>query len=471
MVVVTVWTSLVLSGYAYFRIERDLTLLENDLARDQELAGRILQESIREALGRGDVDAARALLTAVEEHEQYADVELLLWNDAGWQGPTGLFPPDLVEARVLDGQTTYWPDENDPERLVAYFAVGEVNGAEGALQVEVSLASEMTFLKNTLVELGAVLAMLAIASFGLAGGMGWFWVGRRVEKLATMARQVGEGKRVEHVVFTQRDELTTLSLEMNRMNDLLEDARATADKEVQRRARLQAELRHVDRLATMGMMMARVAHDIGTPLNVIAGRSRRIARGRVTGPEAQAEAQIAADQAARISESVSQMLKLSRRDGASRARIEASRLLEHVRTLCAPVARDKRVALVLHEDAAELFLHVDALQVEQALINITINAIHASDEGGEVVLRVESRGEMVCFSVSDGGPGVSDEARAQIFDPFFTTKPPGEGTGLGLPIAATIIRDHGGELEIDDDYPAGTRFVVLLPQTPRENAV
>jgi signal transduction histidine kinase len=105
----------------------------------------------------------------------------------------------------------------------------------------------------------------------------------------------------------------------------------------------------------------------------------------------------------------------------------------------------------------------DAGQLEQVLVNLLINACDACAGGGHVVARASDRGDRIALEVSDDGAGIAPENLAHVTDPFFTTKKRGQGTGLGLTIAADIVKNHGGTLEIESAPGRGTTVRVMLP--------
>ncbi|MFO0908088.1 MAG: ATP-binding protein, partial [Isosphaeraceae bacterium] len=108
----------------------------------------------------------------------------------------------------------------------------------------------------------------------------------------------------------------------------------------------------------------------------------------------------------------------------------------------------------------------NAARINQVVMNLLTNAIDACNEGGEVVVHTTTEPGGVRVEVTDDGCGITPEAREKIFDPFFTTKPIGQGTGLGLSISYGIIKDHGGVIEVDSEPGAGTRFTIHLPLKP-----
>jgi signal transduction histidine kinase len=144
--------------------------------------------------------------------------------------------------------------------------------------------------------------------------------------------------------------------------------------------------------------------------------------------------------------------------------------------LVRPLARKKNVDLSVVSDDDEAVASTDAVQLQQALTNLLINAIQASDDGRPVEVQVArerafapvelggKENDYVCLRVKDEGAGIARENLEHVFEPFFTTKDVGEGTGLGLSVAYGIVRDHGGWIAVESEIGRGTRFSMYLPR-------
>jgi signal transduction histidine kinase len=251
----------------------------------------------------------------------------------------------------------------------------------------------------------------------------------------------------------------TLALRRQRQELELEHELAVAAL----RRRRDERLVRASRLATMGTLASGVAHEISTPLGVIAGRAEQLLP-RLGGDERSRKAvQIIAEQADRIGEVVRGFLDLSR--GGKPTITEASpevlvggavRLVEH-RFQAAGVALEVDLPPGLPLVAC------DSRLLEHALVNLLLNACEACEAGGHVVIRARSAGAELAFLVQDDGMGISPEAAARATEPFFTTKADGKGTGLGLAITQEIVKMHHGHLSLTPQAPSGTRACIDLP--------
>jgi signal transduction histidine kinase len=221
-----------------------------------------------------------------------------------------------------------------------------------------------------------------------------------------------------------------------------------------------------DRVAVMGTLATGVAHEISTPLAVIAGRAEQLLGKEPEDARTRRSLEVIRDQAARIAGVVRGFMDLARGDAPvltavapaqiarGAVRLAEHRLIEH--------------GVHLRTDVADGLseLHGDRRLLEHAVINLLLNAGAACERGGHVNLSVRADAEHVAFVVDDDGVGITPEAAARAMEPFFTTKPAGEGTGLGLAITHEIVKAHHGTLTIAPRPSGGTRAVITVPVAP-----
>src|SRR5262245_746255 len=237
-------------------------------------------------------------------------------------------------------------------------------------------------------------------------------------------------------------------------------------------------LRHADRLQTIGQLASGVAHELGTPLSVIGMRARLIASGEATGREAQASAAAILDQSARMTAIVRQLLDYARRQGSPLGPVDLRQVVSGALVMLEPLSQELavRVDLVLPEEP--VIVRGDRTQLQQVVTNVAMNGIQAMPAGGR--LRVEvgpasvaqgsAAADWTWLRVTDEGPGIAAEDLPHVFEPFYTTKPVGEGTGLGLALVQSIVRDHGGWVTARNDPGAGACFTVFLAPVREEAA-
>jgi signal transduction histidine kinase len=233
------------------------------------------------------------------------------------------------------------------------------------------------------------------------------------------------------------------------------------------------QLRHAERLNVIGTLSAGVAHELGTPLNVIAGCAEMIAE--VTADDAiRGHTQMILSQTKKITAIIRQLLDFGRRRGVERTVVDLAELVASTTAMLRSTAQ--KYGCTIEVAAGDPLPALGcAAELEQVLSNLILNGFQAMERGGAV--RVDARIERrvagsgheqvyACVAVTDHGRGIAPEDLPKIFDPFFTTKGIGEGTGLGLSVSYGIIRDHGGVIEVDSVPHRGTQFSVLLPLAP-----
>jgi signal transduction histidine kinase len=316
-------------------------------------------------------------------------------------------------------------------------------------------------LRNIVIDTAAMAIALAVVSAVLSFLMGQWLVGAPVRLLSEKARRIGRGDFSGPLQLSQRSELTDLAREMNAMCDRLV---TTVD-----------QLRHADRLATVGKLASGVAHELGTPLNVVAARAAMIAAGETTPEESREYGGIIVSAANRMTATIRQLLQFARRRGPEKAPCEVRKVVADAVDLLRPLARRAQAELVLAPSDVDTMASVDAGQIQQVVTNLVMNAIEAMPRGGKVELSLHREraqppaplprpaGETICLRVRDEGEGIEPQNLPRIFEPFFTTKDVGAGTGLGLAVSYGIIRDHGGWIMVDSQVHAGATFSVYLP--------
>jgi signal transduction histidine kinase/FixJ family two-component response regulator len=265
------------------------------------------------------------------------------------------------------------------------------------------------------------------------------------------------------------DDRTLIEGLSNQAAIAIENARLVDDL---RRSREQ--VRRADRLGTLGTLAAGLAHEINNPLVSIHTFLSMAPAKRL---ENDAEFwgsyyDLACSEVARIRGLVDTMRRLGSGSGGTMPRqtVEVGALVDEVVTLLRREAELGHVELTVECEESVPKLIAVRDQIHQVLLNLLLNAIAATPEGGGVAVRVTSPGESqgVQIDVRDSGPGIPPEHLDQIFDPFFTTKDPDEGSGLGLMVCHRIVTDHGGTIEVRSHAGQGATFTVRLPESAPE---
>ncbi len=382
-------------------------------------------------------------------------------------------------APLARGELVSFSDGEGPfERMVVVVPAGT-----GAIEVTNHLADERADVVEV-VEKHLVSASLAVLVAALLSTFAGVWIiGRPVRALVEQARLIGQGDWKHPLELARNDELGELAAQMNTTSQLLIAAGERVAREAEARIRAVEQLRHADRLRTVGTLASGMAHELGTPLSVVAGRAKMIASGENAREEDREFARIIQSQAERMTRIMRGLLDFARRTTSSKTPGDLRDVAKRTVDLLAPLAKKRQVELVLAEGARVPAVEMDAAQVEQALANLVVNGIHASHENGKVELSLDvvtatppagyegaAAGPHVRVTVKDHGRGIPPDDLARIFEPFFTTKDVGEGTGLGLAVTHGILSDHGGFIEVESDLGRGTTFSLYFPVARGESA-
>jgi signal transduction histidine kinase len=259
------------------------------------------------------------------------------------------------------------------------------------------------------------------------------------------------------------------------MCDQLRQAQEKIADEARARVAALEQLRHADRLRTVGRLAAGIAHELGTPLNVVSGRAGLIASGRLSAEDVHKSALTIKTEADRIAGIIRQLLDFARRNTPQRKLVDVNELVHQTLELLKPIAEKRACAVTVIPLAPSSMLHVDPGQLQQVLTNLIVNASESMPRGGPIDVTItrqelqpargtdRTAGEYVRIDVRDRGEGMAPDILDQIFEPFFTTKPVGEGTGLGLSIAYGIVQEHGGWIDVASSPGHGSCFSVYLP--------
>lgn len=222
---------------------------------------------------------------------------------------------------------------------------------------------------------------------------------------------------------------------------------------------LQRKLQATERMAALGEVAAKVAHEIRNPLVSVGGFARRL-ESKLDG-NLREYAHIVSVEVERLEGILKEILGFVREARVMKRRVDLNDVVNGVVELVATEAQEKGNTLVRNLPGAEIFLAIDPDRFREAVLNILTNANQATD-GGTITVDTYSEAESAIVEVSDTGCGIKDEDVKRIFDPFFTTRP--TGTGLGLAIAKRIVEEHGGRIEVQSRWPGGgTTFRIYLP--------
>jgi two-component system NtrC family sensor kinase len=461
---------IVLVVNAVTRVRREGALFEHDMQRDHHLMGRGLGVAVAQIWEDEGEERALRLVERANERESAVLIRWV-WLDASGTDPYAPAAPEDVLLTVRDGAEGHWVDREGVGRLYSYFPLPTPR--PGALEISETLEQQREYVRTSRFRLGVMTFSILGLSALVVMSLGAVLVGRPAEMLIEQARRVGAGDLTARLDLPRRDELGVLAHEMNAMCDQLAVARARIDEEVAGRIAALEQLRHADRMRTIGQLASGIAHELGTPLNVVAGRARMIATRELAGDDALESARVIGEQAERMTRIIRQLLDFARGRKPEKGEEDLWRIVDRTMELLQPMARKRGVTLVCGERGPAP-VEVDATQLQQVLANLVVNGIDAMPEGGELHVSVGRRAlsppdggparPMTCVDVRDRGEGIPPEHLPRVFEPFFSTKGVGEGTGLGLSVSWGIVAEHGGWIGVQSRVGEGSCFTVALPE-------
>lgn len=291
-----------------------------------------------------------------------------------------------------------------------------------------------------------------------------------VRRLVSATRRIADGDLGGTVHVPGSAEVAELCDAFNAMVLALREKRGEVEEKVASLNRANREIVEAkneavrsEKMASVGLLAAGMAHEIGTPLSAIVGYTGILAEELAGDAEKSDYLRRISAESLRIDRIVRGLLDYARPKEAARQEVELLPLMEKVVELLTAQGVLKRLEVSVAAEAGLPVVHADPHQMEQLLVNLVMNARDAMPDGGELKLSGRREGDRVLLEVIDDGEGMLPEHLPRVFDPFFTTKEPGKGTGLGLAIVARIAESCGGRISVESEPGKGSRFALSLP--------
>jgi signal transduction histidine kinase len=228
---------------------------------------------------------------------------------------------------------------------------------------------------------------------------------------------------------------------------------------------LEEQVRHADRLATIGQLAAGVAHELNEPLGSILGFSQLAKKCPGLPHQAELDIEKIFNASLHARDIVKKLLTFARQMPPQKIKVNVNQLVEEGLNFFKSRCTKEGIKLIcsLSPDLPEV--DADPSQLNQVVVNLMVNALQAMPQGGELRIQTLYEGNQVSLIIEDTGVGMSEGVLEKIFTPFFTTKEVGKGTGLGLPVVHGIITSHGGSIKVESKVGQGTKFDIQLPLT------
>ncbi len=450
-------------------IQRETARLSADVERDARLMDRVLRGFMGELWELAGPRQAVAMLGSVNVSDHPVQ---LTWVPHGPDGLEAQLDAASIE-RLAAGEAVIVGEPGHPadQNHHIYTPIGDA----GAVRTTEALDERSRYLVRS--RLRELVAGGLVVFCGGAAIVFWGFVsvGKPLRRLEQRVDEIGRGDLDTPLDARGRDELASLARGLNTMCERLATSYRREREATEHRIAAIEQMRHADRLTTIGRLASGIAHELGTPLNVVSGRAEMIARGGLSPEQTRDYAQTIDAQAARMTGIIRHLLDFARQRQARRAPTAVMPMIDQTLGLVTSLGHKGQVRVEADDQAASLRPAMDANQMQQVLINLIQNALQAMPGGGEVVIGVcavdaeppagvdVAAGRFVRLDVRDTGVGIPANDLEQLFDPFFTTKEVGQGTGLGLSVSHGIVSEHGGWISVSSRVGEGSCFSVYLP--------
>ncbi|MFC1863679.1 sensor histidine kinase [Thermodesulfobacteriota bacterium] len=460
----------------YLSTHREIRLFDDDMEHDALLLGHALKNLIADTWQVKGQDLTLELIEDANKDENQIQIRWV-WLDAP---PGDPYTPLVSREKlgpVVRGQeiSLKMMVAKDAGRRYTYVPVPIHNVRHGALELSESLSQLMDYTHETVIRSFLLAGLMLLVSGFLLWVLSVRTVRGPLTQLLEKTRRIGAGELSGDLVLQGNNELSLLANAMNQMCKQLATAKETILTETEARITAIEQLRHTERLATLGRLSSGMAHELGTPLNVISGRAKLIMSEDLEKEEIIEFSRVIREQAERMTKLIRELLDFARRGTPQKSHVDLRNLVGKVLELLKPSAEKKNVYLKLVKNRDIPLVAIDPSQIQQVLMNLVMNGIQAMPNWGRLELGFyleraqpplkgsgEEKEYLVTY-VKDEGEGISQENMKYLFEPFFTTKKTGKGTGLGLSIAYRITEEHGGWIDVESKPGQGACFTVFLP--------
>lgn len=471
------------SGYGYFHILSRREILVKKMTSEVESIGRNLKVSLEKVRIEKGQEYVQDLIDGIEEYEKtlavvvYHEEKDLVIHSRSLQ--EGLEPYLALVKKAM--QADLPQEEFGAYKETPIFAYafplkdkkGKPVGGVSILQYtsfmeEDIRVAERNILITVLILIGGVVAMVLLGTRK--------WISQPISHLIVGIHHIAKGNLDTRINLRRKDEISQLAEAFNQMAVGLKKAQEELIQQAETRVELERNLRQSEKLATIGQLASGLAHEIGTPLNIIGGRVE-LARRRLDDREARKHLDIVMQQTERITKIIQQLLGFVRKKKPEQRNLNLGEVLDISLDFLDHQIQKQRVT-VMKEIKDDLPLVMgDPDQLQQVFLNLILNAIQAMPEGG--MLRVSASSKWISkegledsprryveIGVEDSGTGMEKTVAQGIFHPFYTTK--NAGTGLGLTVSQGIVQDHEGWIEVESEIGKGSMFRVYLPSMSGE---
>ena len=466
---------LIFIGYGFYH----LSIEQRDLARvislQTKLLGKSLQIAVENAMRDKQLADITELLNGLEQIEP--ELKVRVYDSQGKAFPDVIgnsyasdFQERLHAALQDDADDQFFYPGEDPEYITLLLPLQNTQGERLGVLVFVRALHEMRR-DLDVTRRNLVISTIAFIVIGapLCTVICLIYIGWPLQRLTDGMKQIRDGNFSPLSLINHQDEIGVLLKTFNTMAAELANARQKLKEEAQSRRQVQTALQEADKLITIGQLSAGLAHEIGSPLQVLKGRADYLLLCADQPEDVIRHVRILALQTERITRIVQQLLEFTRRRPPHFTRIDLCEPVNAVLNLLEYEAYKKQVELRFEASKNLPLIVADSDGIQQIVLNLITNALAATGAGGRIVVAVEpyparsETAEAIELTVRDDGCGMSEETLKHLFDPFFTTRQEQGGVGLGLAVARSIVTAHRGSIKAESAPGQGSTFTIILP--------
>ena len=458
----------IMSVLGYLAVEREKSILYAEVEKQGRLLGEtlaipIINDLIYEKLGL--VEEGGLLDNYMMEIFNRQDADLLYvaildedgrvisHNDITEYGK--VYADRLTKKILVEERTTVQRFSRAGHNALDYgvpLSIGKKRW--GTLKFGISLEKVEHEILATVKRIVVLTIVLLFAGFAIIVFLSRRFISPITQLANTMERAHGDTLDLK-VEVKGHDELAVLG---ERFNSMIERIRQ-ANEELKK---AHEKMVQSEKLASMGVLAAGVAHEINNPLGGIFNCLQILKQNSEDPKLREKYLDLVREGMDRIELTVSKLLWMSRKTERSPVEVNIKNAVEGVYSFLQYKIRDGRI-IFRNEVPETLSFTFDVHDLQQLLLNLFINAVHAMESEGILTVRAARQDSTVAIEVTDTGCGIPQENIGRIFDPFFTTKPTGEGTGLGLWLTYEIVRNYDGEIAVESETGKGSRFIMRFP--------
>lgn len=457
--------ALVLSYYSHYILNQKLQIIEKkDMLFNIILEARRYEKNYFLDLNREHIEkalsyASRAqgllneVTTKYGRYTRTKNLEDIVADLLGYERSLAA----LLNLREKDGAINV--DTDTVEKFQAYKTAVQQQGRRITTEFENIIIKERKFVQG-LIGKSKIYHTIALAAIFLLSILTTLFliikVNRPLKSIEDAVFKIARGQFTNIPTLSTGDEFESL---VNSLNLMINELNAR-----------NVQILQNEKLASLGTLTSGVAHELNNPLNNISTSVQILLEEMEDDfPEFKKDLLVETEkQVERARDTVKSLLEFSREKSFSPEPVNFHELVEQTLKL---TKAEIPASIQLNIDVPEnIQIRIDPQRIQQVLINLIINAVHAMEKGGvlSITAFMQKDGNTFCFQVQDTGIGISGENLKKIFDPFFTTKDIGVGTGLGLSTSHGIVEQHGGKIEVISEPGKGTTFTVVLPVTGDE---